>query len=97
MHQPRIRLLLSIQKSTRQDKKLVARFSDGTVTHFGASGYSDYTQHRDLARKQRYLQRHRPKENWQDPTSAGALSRWVLWNKPTISASIADFKTRFRL
>jgi len=29
--------------------------------------------------------------------SAGALSRWILWNKPTIEASKADFKKRFNL
>ena len=24
--------------------------------------------------------------------SAGALSRWILWNKPTLKASIDDYK-----
>jgi len=28
------------------------------TTHFGASGYSDFTQHKDEKRKQRYLERH---------------------------------------
>jgi hypothetical protein len=36
-------------------------------------------------------------ENWKDPTSAGALSRWILWNKPTFKASLADYKRRFGL
>ena len=36
-------------------------------------------------------------EDWNDVTSAGALSRWILWNKPTIEASKADFKKRFNL
>jgi len=34
-------------------------------------------------------------ENWNDPTSAGALSRWILWNKPSFKGSVADFKKRF--
>ena len=29
--------------------------------------------------------------------TACSLSRWVLWNKPTISASIKDYKKRFNL
>lgn len=67
------------------------------VTHFGATGYEDFTIHKDVARRQRYLDRHKNKEEWSDPTTAGALSRWILWNKPTLAASIADFKKRFKL
>ena len=67
------------------------------VTHFGATGYEDFTIHKDVARRQRYLDRHKNKEEWSDPTTAGALSRWILWNKPTLVASIADFKKRFKL
>lgn len=29
------------------------------TTHFGASGYSDFTQHKDEERKKRYLERHK--------------------------------------
>jgi hypothetical protein len=67
------------------------------TVHFGAAGMSDYTKHRDDARKERYLKRHRPNENWDDPLTAGALSRWVLWNKKTLRDSKADFMRRFRL
>lgn len=64
---------------------------------FGAAGMSDYTKHRDKERKRRYIARHRANENWDDPLSAGALSRYILWNKPTIAASIKDYKRRFKL
>ena len=52
---------------------------------------------------ERYLERHgggtttSTKEDWKDPTTAGALSRWILWNKPSLSASFNDFKKRFNL
>lgn len=62
---------------------------------FGAAGMSDFTKHRDEERKRRYIRRHRANENWRDAYSAGALSRYVLWNKPTLSASIKDYKRRF--
>lgn len=65
--------------------------------HFGAVGYSDFTKHKDEERKQRYIDRHREREDWGDPTTPGALSRYILWNKPTIAASVADYKRRFNL
>ena len=73
------------------------------TTHFGQRGASDYTKHGDKERMQRYLERHgggtttSTKEDWKDPTTAGALSRWILWNKPSLSASFSDYKSRFGL
>ena len=58
---------------------------------------SDFTKHRDEKRKQRYLDRHKARENWDDPKTVGALARWILWNKPTIKESIKDYKKRFNL
>jgi hypothetical protein len=90
-----------IKKSNKEGKKLMAVFTleNGRTrtTHFGASGMDDYTKTRDKAQKQRYLKRHRRNENWNNPLSAGALSRWILWNKETRGASISDFKRRFNL
>jgi len=91
--------LISIKKAPKPHK-LVATFQDNNRTYqvkFGADGYSDYTMHKDEERKQRYLARHKANENWNKPDTPGALSRWVLWNLPTLKASIQDFKTRFNL
>ena len=50
--------LLSITKSKAKGKKYTAKFElkDGKTktTHFGATGYSDYTIHKDPARKRSY-------------------------------------------
>jgi len=90
-----------IKKSTQPKKKYMAVFTDNKkkvkTTHFGSAGMSDFTKNKDEERKKRYLDRHRKNENWNDKFSAGALSRWVLWNKPTLTASIADYKRRFKL
>ena len=90
-----------IKKSDKSEKKLMAVFtmSNGRTktTHFGAAGMDDYTKTRDKDQRSRYLKRHRQNENWDNPVSAGALSRWVLWNKETRSASINDYKKRFNL
>ena len=86
---------MKIQASTRKEKKYMAIFDNGKKVHFGASGYSDFTKHKNEARKQRYLARHAKRENWNNPYSPGALSRWILWNKSTLKASIADYYNRF--
>jgi len=73
------------------------------TTHFGSKGFLDYTkyykQDPKLAKEKRasYLARHRVNEDWNDVTSAGALSRWILWSEPTIEQSIKKFKKRFNL
>lgn len=90
-----------IKKSTNAKKKYMAIFYDGDkkvkTTHFGSAGMSDYTKNKDDERKKRYLDRHRKNENWNDYKSAGSLSRYILWNKPTFRASVSDFKKRFGL
>ncbi len=90
-----------IKKSSNPKKKYMAIFYDGDkkkkTTHFGSAGMSDFTIHKDESRKKRYLDRHRKRENWNAPMTAGALSRWILWNKPTFSASVADYKKKFNL
>jgi hypothetical protein len=93
--------LIHIKPSTRKGKKLMARFEISKnkfkTVHFGQAGASDYTKHKDAARKERYISRHQKRENWDNPLTAGALSRFVIWNKPTLRASIADYKKRFKL
>ena len=90
-----------IKKSTKPEKKYMAILSSKDkrtkTIHFGSSGMSDFTKHKDEKRKKRYLDRHRKRENWNVPDTAGSLSRWILWNKPTLRASIADYKKRFNL
>ena len=83
-----------ISKSSNKNKKYDARIDGRKTISFGAAGMSDYTIHKDDERKQRYLDRHKKNENWSDPTTAGYLSRWILWAKPTIEESIKDLNKR---
>lgn len=92
--------LISIKPSDRPNKKYMAMFEDKhefRIVYFGASGYTDYTTNHDDEKKRLYLLRHRKNENWNNPITSGALSRWILWNKPTLNDSISDFKKRFNL
>lgn len=69
-------------------------FADGKK-YFGATGYSDFTIHKDEERKQRYIARHEKNENWNDLRTAGTWSRFILWNRPTIKESIKNMETKF--
>ena len=48
-------------------------------------------------RKKLYIDRHKSKEDWNNPFTAGFWSRWILWNKKTILASIKDTEKRFKM
>ena len=93
--------LKTVKKSHKKEKKWDAVFEKNgkeKVVAFGQKGYSDYTKHKDKTRKARYLKRHSGMgEHWQKPDTPGALSKWILWNKPTFKASLKDFKKRFQL
>lgn len=90
-----------IKKSTNTKKKYMAIFYEDNkkikTIHFGCAGMSDFTKHKDEARKKRYINRHRKRENWSDHKTAGSLSRWILWNKTSLRESINDYKQRFKL
>lgn len=94
--------LKTLRRSHNPAKKWDAIFEypDGhtKTTSFGARGMSDFTKHKDVTRRARYLKRHSGMhEDWSDPTTAGALSRWILWNKTTLKSSLADYKRRFKV
>tara|TARA_R110001599_G_scaffold120501_3_gene291574 strand:+ start:6729 stop:7034 length:306 start_codon:yes stop_codon:yes gene_type:complete len=96
---------VSITKSTNPKKKYTAVFShhvEGKLkkiktTHFGSGGMSDYTIHKDKARKELYLKRHAKREDWNKYMTAGSLSRYILWNKPSFNQSVTDYKKKFKL
>jgi hypothetical protein len=92
--------LTSVEKSPLAGKKWRANFKDGDKrkhTDFGAEGMEDYTMHKDPKRKELYRKRHAKDLNTNDPTRAGYLSMYILWNKPTITESIADYKKMFKM
>ena len=95
--------LVEVVKSNRPGKKYKAMFLNketgrSKTTHFGASGMEDYLTHHDKERRQRYLDRHAANENWNDPTTAGSLSRHILWGESvSFDRNLASFKRKFSL
>lgn len=95
-----MKLKVTIKPSRREGKKFDAVF-EGDDVHktisFGAKGYDDFTKTKDEAQKDLYIKRHTARENFNDPMTAGSLSRWILWNKPSLQESIKDFKKKFNI
>ena len=92
-----VKTVVYLRKSNKPGKKFMVTIDKKTI-HFGASGMSDYTKHKDKERKARYVARHkRGGEKWTKSgiKTAGFWSRWLLWNKPSIGGSKKDISSRF--
>lgn len=105
--------LVSVEPSDKPKFKYVATFERDDnkrkdtkfkKTYFGASGFKDFTiLSKELPKaeaeekKLSYQARHLRDLDTKDPTRAGYLSYFLLWNKPTLEASIRDYKRMFNL
>ena len=89
-------MIILLSKSDKLNKKYRVLIGNKTI-YFGDSAYQDYTQTNDLHRKDLYLDRHKSREDWDNILTAGFWSRWLLWNKKSISKSIKDIKKHFNL
>lgn len=90
---------IELKKATDQKHKYVAVFENKKTKRtksipFGGYGYEDYTIHKDENRKRLYKLRHQ-NDRINEPMTPGALSMWILWNKPTIQESLKDYLKRF--
>ena len=88
-----------IKPSTRKDKRFMAIFKNGTITHFGAKNGNTYIDHGDKKKRLAYIARHSKNgENWRDPYSAGALSRFILWGDYSlIDGNVAKYNRDFNV
>jgi hypothetical protein len=86
-----------IIKSNKLHKKYDVINEGKRILSFGDNRYSDYTKHKDPIRKELYIGRHEKREDWEDLNKAGTWSRYILWNKPTLKASIKDMEKLFNI
>ena len=95
---PKGKMTIYLSKSTRDGKKYMVNIDNRTI-HFGQDGASDYTKHKDEDRKQRYLARHKKRENWGKSgiKTAGFWSRWLLWGETTLDGSIKKINKKFNV
>lgn len=94
---------MDIKKGTAKNKKFKAIFYDDEgkkikTTQFGDNRYSDYTQHKDKKRRDKYRSRHKKDLERGDYMSAGYLSYYILWGASTdIKKNIQSYKRKFKL
>lgn len=84
-------------KSDKRDKKYFIITNNNKKVYFGASGYEDYTIHKDPKRKELYIKRHsKMNENWGKSgiNTSGFYARWLLWEEPTLEASYNKLKKK---
>ena len=86
-----------LTKSKKPDETNNAGIDDTKTVSFGQKGAPDFTEHK-IHRNDRYIDRHKQNEGWtkSGATSAGFFSKHVLWNTPTLKASIDDISKRFK-
>jgi len=88
-----------LHKNPDAVKKFKVTLPNGKTVKFGARGYSDYTIHKDEDRMNRYLARHRTRENWTKKgiNTAGFWSRWLLWSEPSLSEAKKRIEKKFKI
>ena len=96
---------MSIYKSTNPKKKYMVKvtYQNKTKTiHFGATGYKDYIEYykeegKDQANKKKsaYVARHKVNEDFNNPLTSGFWSVRILWNLPSLNASLKDTLNKF--
>jgi len=94
-------MIVELKKSTNPKKKymvILHKPNNKTKTvHFGQAGASDFTKHKDKDRKDAYISRHAKREDWTESgiETAGFWAKNLLWNMPTLRASIKETETKF--
>ena len=85
--------------ATNKAKRYKITTPEGKNIQFGSRAHENFTIHGDETRKTAYLKRHAKNENWTKSgiDTGGYWARWLLWNEPTIEASIKDIEKRFRI
>lgn len=102
--------LHGIKNSDRKDKRYKAKFcmckkfdeckgSNTKEVHFGQKGGETYIDHGDKEKRENYLKRHSKNNKFDnDPSSAHALSKFLLWGDSTsLARNIAAFRKKFNL
>jgi hypothetical protein len=94
---------VNITNSNFENKKMKAVFYDFNnkkirTVHFGLVLGNDFLRTKNEEEKKRHIERYEKyvkNEKMEDPMAGITLSRYILWNKPTKTESIKDYKMKF--
>jgi hypothetical protein len=87
-------------KATNGVNKYSMNFYDAArkrvnTIHFGKSAEESYITSQDLQLKLNYIAGHASREDWGNPMCEKTLERYLLFNKPTLSASYTFYRNLF--
>jgi hypothetical protein len=104
-----LKILPSKKPSKKFDAYFMLDNNKETIVSFGQSEARDFTLINDKnsrfylpkkadrdAVKAAYRRRHEKDLKTNDPTRAGYLSYFLLWNKPTLDGSISQYKKNLK-
>jgi hypothetical protein len=80
--------------------KAVFKFKDGsskTVSFGMKNSKGTFADGASEEKRDAYIARHKKNENWNDITTAGALSRWILWEHRENSKIEKLIKNKFNI
>jgi hypothetical protein len=94
---------VEIMKSKYPNKKftiILYHADDGKkrkTLQIGQAGAEDFTLGASETKKNSYIKRHQARENHgiSGITTRGFWSRWLLWDKPTITEAINNIEKKF--
>jgi hypothetical protein len=94
--------LETIERTPNSNKefKAVYKLDNGSSKTIRFGTKSNFVTNNDKTEldKTNYIKRHQVRENHNDPLTAGALSRHLLWgDSRSIKKNVKDFKTRFNV
>jgi len=93
--------LISVERTDGKPKAFKAVFLKDNgrtiTTRFGTSSNFVLNPKTTAEDKKNYLLRHKVREDWSNPTSAGSLSRHILWDSRSLTQNIRRFKIKFNL
>ena len=91
--------MYKLMLSNKPNKRFMVINPKGKLIYFGHPDYIVYWEHKDKKRMQQYLKRHKKNEIWSKRgiNTAGWWSRWLNWNKPTLTSSINHIKKKFNI
>jgi hypothetical protein len=88
----------SKNKNKRFEAEIIEPSGKNKIIYFGAKNGSTYIDHKDQKKKENYIKRHAAlNEDWRNPFTAGALSRYILWEKPNLSEAVKNYENIFKI
>ena len=96
---PKLQSLERTPSGPKAFKAVFVQDSGRTKTvRFGTESNYVLNPKKTTEHRTNYLKRHKANENWSDPTSPGALSRYILWGESrSWRSNLSSFKRRFNL